>query len=154
MNLNVKKPGPLEAAILRNLCPVCGKASYSRGGTHPQCAVARADADVRAKRLAAGIVAPRSAARTPWMKSCPQCQRQMASRRYVCDCGHAFGPAAPVALPGHQAVPPNNPAAPPLPRAEAISDRPLVQPRHDAGRTDRAKKKSGVPAARVMSTRV
>jgi hypothetical protein len=24
-------------------CPVCGKASYSRDGIHPQCAVLRAD---------------------------------------------------------------------------------------------------------------
>ena len=138
--MNVKKPGPLEAAILRNLCPVCGKASYSRGGTHPQCAVARADADVRAKRLAAGIVVPRSAARTQWMKSCPQCKRQMASRRYVCDCGHMFGPAALVALPGKLAVQPNNAAA--------------SQPASATAKPDSAKAKSGGPIARVVTTRV
>lgn len=154
MKLNVKKPGPLEAAILRNLCPVCGKASYSRGGTHPQCAVARADADLRAKRLASGVVAPRSAARTPWMKSCPQCQRQMASRRYVCDCGHAFGSTAPQALPGNPAVPPNIAAAPPALSVEPKAASPRMLPRQIADRTDRVKKNSGGPEARVTSTRV
>ena len=27
----------------KNLCPVCGKAAYSLGGIHPQCAIQQAD---------------------------------------------------------------------------------------------------------------
>jgi hypothetical protein len=34
------------------ICPVCGKASYSKEGVHPQCAVVQADAP-RKLRLAA-----------------------------------------------------------------------------------------------------
>jgi hypothetical protein len=139
MKLNVKKPGPLEATIARNLCPVCGKASYSLGGTHPQCAIAREDADIRAKRLAAGVVVPRSAARTQWMKTCPQCQRQMASRRYVCDCGHTFGAAALAALPGNIIVQPNKAVAPQPLLATAKSDTAKAQPRPTAGKPDRRK---------------
>ncbi|MDX1945355.1 MAG: hypothetical protein SFU86_08100 [Pirellulaceae bacterium] len=34
---------PEIAAHKPPACPVCGKASYSRDGIHPQCAVLRAD---------------------------------------------------------------------------------------------------------------
>jgi hypothetical protein len=27
----------------KNLCPICGKAAYSLGGIHPQCAMQQAD---------------------------------------------------------------------------------------------------------------
>lgn len=40
-----KKPGPLTSSIRPpKLCPVCGAASYSRDGIHPQCAQQQADA--------------------------------------------------------------------------------------------------------------
>lgn len=46
--MSSKKPGPLEPVPVRATCPVCGKASYSSTGMHPQCAVARGDAEHRA----------------------------------------------------------------------------------------------------------
>jgi tRNA(Ile2) C34 agmatinyltransferase TiaS len=51
--MNNKKPTPLVDAPLRAVCPVCGKTSYSRGGRHPQCGVARADAEFKALQRAA-----------------------------------------------------------------------------------------------------
>jgi hypothetical protein len=36
-----KKPGPLLKIAVRAKCPVCGAASYSRGGVHPQCEAKR-----------------------------------------------------------------------------------------------------------------
>jgi len=44
-----KKPELIYFPAVRNLCPVCGKASYSLSGEHPQCAQARADAVFKAK---------------------------------------------------------------------------------------------------------
>jgi hypothetical protein len=42
--MSEKKPEPiLYTAPSRKPCPVCGKASYSRNGVHPQCAVQQAD---------------------------------------------------------------------------------------------------------------
>jgi len=70
-------------------CPVCGKPSYSRGGVHPQCAVARAD-KVRYRKP----VKKPKAAGSLWRKRCPACSREVAARRYSCDCGHKFGPTA------------------------------------------------------------
>ncbi|HJS08257.1 MAG TPA: hypothetical protein VJ809_11385 [Pirellulales bacterium] len=71
-------------------CPVCGKPSYSRGGVHPQCAVSRADKVRKAAQPAAKAKAP---AGGQWKKTCPRCQRQVAARRYSCECGHTFGPS-------------------------------------------------------------
>lgn len=87
----MKKPLPLTELVERNKCPICGKSSYSAGGTHPQCAVARADA---AERVA--LKAEHKAEKKPpnwnrqWSKVCPKCQRQLPARRVVCDCGHQF----------------------------------------------------------------
>jgi hypothetical protein len=44
-----KKPELIYFPAERHLCPVCGKASYSLSGEHPQCAQARADAVFKAK---------------------------------------------------------------------------------------------------------
>jgi hypothetical protein len=33
--MNVSKPKIITPT--RPLCPICGKATYSRGGVHPQC---------------------------------------------------------------------------------------------------------------------
>jgi hypothetical protein len=69
-------------------CPVCGKPSYSLGGVHPQCAVARADKVRKAKPAAKSKAAPFG----QWKKVCPSCNRQVPARRYSCDCGHKFEP--------------------------------------------------------------
>jgi hypothetical protein len=89
--MSEKKPVVARTVPAPGLCPVCGKASYSLNGTHPQCSVARADAISRAARKAAGaevVEAPRKS----WSKPCPKCKRQIPARRIVCDCGHKFGP--------------------------------------------------------------
>jgi len=39
-----KKPEIIYSPVVRKLCPVCGKASYSLSGEHPQCAIRRSDA--------------------------------------------------------------------------------------------------------------
>jgi hypothetical protein len=42
--MNSKKPEPLLVQELSGqLCPICGKRSYSPAGIHPQCAVKQAD---------------------------------------------------------------------------------------------------------------
>jgi len=32
-----KKPQPMQPVRMRAVCPICKTASYSAGGTHPQC---------------------------------------------------------------------------------------------------------------------
>jgi predicted RNA-binding Zn-ribbon protein involved in translation (DUF1610 family) len=97
-NVSEKKPVALREANTRGLCPVCGKASYSQTGTHPQCALARFDAADKIVRKAAADklereapagVAVRPENRT-WFKKCPKCVRQIPARRSVCECGHSF----------------------------------------------------------------
>jgi predicted RNA-binding Zn-ribbon protein involved in translation (DUF1610 family) len=91
--MSEKKPGALRGVAARSLCPVCGKASYSLNGTHPQCALARFDADDRAERKATAEVAVKPE-RKAWLKSCPKCGQQIPARRAICDCGHSFLSAA------------------------------------------------------------
>ena len=50
--MSEKKPTPILAERNDKICPVCGKASYSQNGVHPQCAMFQADAP-RRTRLAA-----------------------------------------------------------------------------------------------------
>jgi len=45
--MSEKKPKPEVIVIPRKLCPVCGKASYSSGGVHPQCSQKKAAAAAR-----------------------------------------------------------------------------------------------------------
>jgi endogenous inhibitor of DNA gyrase (YacG/DUF329 family) len=74
-------------------CPVCGKASYSPGGIHPQCAMQLAD-EPRLARLRATKAAtpkPQKAARKSWQKKCPACGKQSHVSRQSCECGHTFG---------------------------------------------------------------
>ncbi|MBX9790108.1 MAG: hypothetical protein K2Y37_14420 [Pirellulales bacterium] len=75
----------------RPCCPVCGKATYSSTGIHPQCAASRAavviDERAKARREAEAKAA---APRNMWQKKCPKCRREVAARRAVCDCGYAF----------------------------------------------------------------
>jgi len=55
-----KKPVPLpiDKAPPRPRCPVCGMATYSRSGTHPQCMQASHDRLARAANKAAEPLAP------------------------------------------------------------------------------------------------
>jgi hypothetical protein len=48
-----KKPTPIIAERNERFCPICGKRSYSSGGTHPQCAVRREETKARTERLRA-----------------------------------------------------------------------------------------------------
>jgi hypothetical protein len=50
--MSEKKPTPIVNERRGRVCPVCGKASYSRDGVHPQCSMLQADAP-RKLRLAA-----------------------------------------------------------------------------------------------------
>jgi hypothetical protein len=91
-DMSDKKPDPIIPLSVPKRCPVCGKASYSRSGTHPQCAVSRADAVLKAARKATEAVAEPKPPRPPGTKQCPRCQRRIPARRMVCDCGHSFNP--------------------------------------------------------------
>jgi hypothetical protein len=52
------KPPRHSARSPRPLCPICHRATYSRGGVHPQCAAARGEAAERKSRLQAELVGP------------------------------------------------------------------------------------------------
>jgi hypothetical protein len=73
-------------------CPVCGKASYSPGGIHPQCAMQQADEPRLARLRAARSSTPKPAktARQSWQKKCPECGKQSHVSRQSCECGHKF----------------------------------------------------------------
>lgn len=77
----------------RKLCPICGKATYSAGGIHPQCAIEQADAPRLLKMRAARAVEPKTKnpARQAWKKRCPKCNMDLHVRREECECGHTFG---------------------------------------------------------------
>jgi hypothetical protein len=75
----------------RNLCPICGKASYSVGGIHPQCAMQQADAPRLVRLRAAKVAAPKAKKKIEqWKKKCPRCGAHAHVRREVCECGHQF----------------------------------------------------------------
>jgi endogenous inhibitor of DNA gyrase (YacG/DUF329 family) len=76
----------------KNLCPICGKASYSAGGIHPQCAMQQADAPRMVRVRAAKAAEPKvkKPARQPWTKRCPECGNDTHARLNVCKCGHSF----------------------------------------------------------------
>jgi hypothetical protein len=94
-----KKPSPL--AVRENkpgrVCSVCGTATYSRGGIHPQCAQAQAEVLRVAQFKAMKKVEnpqKKSADRStlsPWQKLCPKCQAVLHTRKVTCGCGHRFG---------------------------------------------------------------
>ena len=63
----------------KNLCPICGKAAYSLGGIHPQCAMQQAD-EPRLNRLRTSKAAEAQSkkpekTRQVWKKRCPKCAR-------------------------------------------------------------------------------
>jgi hypothetical protein len=89
-----KKPLPLFDVQIRPMCPICGHASYSRAGIHPQCAMAAED-KVHSQRISAH----RLAEPTPPVsmttlrrheKRCPRCMAVHPLRRHKCECGHTF----------------------------------------------------------------
>ena len=89
-----KKPIPLVEQPRGNLCPVCGKRSYSLGGVHPQCAQLRADEPRneknRAKKKAEKDKKVKKPIRRSWDKKCPQCGAKLHVRKKTCDCGYGF----------------------------------------------------------------
>ena len=59
----------------KHLCPICGKAAYSLGGIHPQCAIQQAD-EPRIVRLRAARAIESKVKKPPqekWKKRCPIC---------------------------------------------------------------------------------
>ena len=48
--MSEKKPEITYFPAVRKFCAVCGKVSYSLSGEHPQCAIARSDAVVKARQ--------------------------------------------------------------------------------------------------------
>jgi hypothetical protein len=82
----------ISPPVPKHVCPICGKAAYSLGGIHPQCAIVQADAKrmvkVRAERAAEPKV--KKPVRQSWQKKCPQCERQSHVRSKKCACGHEF----------------------------------------------------------------
>lgn len=76
----------------RQVCPICGTASYSLGGVHPQCALKQAD-EPRLEKMRATKAAEPKVKKPPrhsWQKKCPQCGLQSHVNRKVCSCGHNF----------------------------------------------------------------
>jgi len=77
----------------RHLCPVCGKASYSLGGVHPQCSMQKAD-EPRLVRMREAKKAETKTPKKPrtrtWKKRCPKCGAQVHVRREACECGFKF----------------------------------------------------------------
>jgi hypothetical protein len=77
---------------VRALCPICGKAAYSRGGIHPQCAMQQADEPRQVKLRAAKKVeaAKEKPRQRSWKKRCPKCGTDVHVRREACECGFKF----------------------------------------------------------------
>ncbi len=74
------------------VCPICGKASYSLGGIHPQCAIQQAD-EPRLNRLRATRAAEpkvKKPVKQTWQKRCPKCGTQTHISQKLCKCGHSF----------------------------------------------------------------
>jgi hypothetical protein len=90
--MSITKPVIVVPHPQRILCPICGKATYSPGGIHPQCAMQQADEPrltrLRAARQAeAKIEKPKAITRK---KKCPKCDALSDTRREVCQCGFRF----------------------------------------------------------------
>ena len=90
--MSILKPVPIVTQPVKNLCPICGKASYSRDGIHPQCAIQQADAARNARiredrKKEVKIEKPRQRS---FNKKCPKCGIQVHIRVIACGCGHRF----------------------------------------------------------------
>jgi hypothetical protein len=91
--MSAKKPRPHRELGPGRVCPVCGKASYSVTGIHPQCAMAREAAAQHAlTKSATAVAVDKPPASRSWWKQCPRCRRKLAPRRAVCDCGYSLLP--------------------------------------------------------------
>jgi hypothetical protein len=90
--MDSEKPVIIVPPTPRTPCPICGKASYSIGGIHPQCAIQQADAPRMVRLRAAKDAAPKpkKPVRQAWKKRCPVCGTDIHVRRGVCQCGHDF----------------------------------------------------------------
>ncbi len=89
-----KKPQPIYESRKPIYCRVCGRASYSASGIHPQCAQEEAN-ETEVKRLKpsakpAKAKLDKSLALKSWHKRCPKCHAQVHIRKKTCACGHAF----------------------------------------------------------------
>lgn len=78
-------------------CPVCGKATYSRGGIHPQCAIVQADEgrkkqliEKRKKEAESSKASGDKSKSKRWNKKCPKCSTEVHVRLKTCACGHKF----------------------------------------------------------------
>ena len=94
--MSESKPKPLFDGVSPNVCPVCGKSSYSAAGIHPQCAVKQCDekdnAQLQREKAKTKADKPKvkAAAVTRWQKTCPKCRKAQHVRKKTCDCGHEF----------------------------------------------------------------
>jgi len=87
------KPKPLYDPPVPRICPVCGHASYSAGGVHPQCAVRQADSrrlEAAKQRAAQAVAGSGRRQKKAWHRFCPRCQKQVHLRNQRCECGHSF----------------------------------------------------------------
>ena len=80
--MSILKPVPVIPQRVKILCPICGEATYSRDGIHPQCALQQADEPrnlrIRAERKKeVKVEAPRQRS---WSKKCPKCGIQVHVR--------------------------------------------------------------------------
>jgi hypothetical protein len=91
--MNNNRPLPLYPTPVRAICPVCGHASYSATGVHPQCSMQKADRERMARikplttdrRTAADVVEL-----SPWQRICPRCKVIAHVRKKACTCGYQF----------------------------------------------------------------
>ena len=94
--MSILKPEPIIAPAVREVCPICGKPSYSRDGIHPQCSVDRADAKRTAALKAKRKAEPKAekAPRHALSKKCQLCGAIVHIRVKMCRCGNEFTPPA------------------------------------------------------------
>jgi ribosomal protein S27AE len=91
-----KRSSPILDEHNKKICPVCGKASYSAAGIHPQCAVQQADAPreqrLKAKKKTEAKKKPlaKKLPQTWSQKKCPKCGVAVHVRKKTCDCGFDF----------------------------------------------------------------
>ena len=91
-----KKPDPIIPGKQPNICPVCGKASYSAAGVHPQCSVKKADLEQaekykeQAKTDDKQSNSKKNTKLSRWQKTCPMCKAALHVRKKACECGLHF----------------------------------------------------------------
>ena len=95
-SMSEKKPQPLNPPKRHDRCPVCGEASYSLAGVHPQCSVRRADEKHKNGIKLVNLLANEAKSAgpvggvTPRQKNCPECNLLQHIQKVVCGCGHTF----------------------------------------------------------------